>query len=286
VLARRKSGGGCVYQDLGNSVFSFLNPVSDFGKEDYKTMNNAVLIDSLKKIGIPNAEPTGRNDICVDGKKVSGSAYKLSLGKRDGSGRKTLHHGTMLIDLDLTALERYLSPNKAKLLSKGVDSVVSRVLNLKERVPDLSHEMYSQALAGAFRQKWPSQKANEQLLRVSDLEKIDQLREIYEGYKRWEWRFGETPSFTNSFEKKFDWALLDIELTVEKGLIKSGRCYTDCLVPTFIDELNEVLQSGQVSYDEAGMQGLGDKLSSRFQDNEAIISKYIPELVTWMKSAI
>ena len=115
VLARRKSGGGCVYQDMGNSVFSFLNPIGDFSKEDYKTMNNTVLIESLKKIGIPNAEPTGRNDICVDGRKVSGSAYKLSLGKKDGSGRKSLHHGTMLIDLDLTALERYLSPNKAKL---------------------------------------------------------------------------------------------------------------------------------------------------------------------------
>jgi len=150
VLARRKTGGGCVYQDMGNSVFSFLNPMSDFSKEDYKTMNNIVLIEGLKKLGI-QAEPTGRNDIHVDGRKVSGSAYKLSLGKKDGSGRKSLHHGTMLLDLDLTALDRYLSPNKAKLLSKGVDSVISRVLNLKEKVPDISHEMFSQSLAGAFK---------------------------------------------------------------------------------------------------------------------------------------
>ena len=115
VLARRKSGGGCVYQDLGNSVFSFLNPIADFSKEDYKTMNNEVLLAGLRKLGIKDAEATGRNDLCVGGRKVSGSAYKLSLGKRDGSGRKALHHGTMLLDLDLTALERYLSPNKAKL---------------------------------------------------------------------------------------------------------------------------------------------------------------------------
>lgn len=115
MLARRKSGGGCVYQDLGNSVFSFLNPINDFSKEDYKTMNNTVLIEGLKKLGIPNAEPTGRNDICVGGRKVSGSAYKLSLGKRDGSGRKALHHGTMLLNLELDALQKYLSPNKLKL---------------------------------------------------------------------------------------------------------------------------------------------------------------------------
>jgi len=69
---------------LGNSVFSFINPIGDFGKEDYKTMNNDVLIESLRKVGIHNAEPTGRNDICVEGRKVSGSAYKLSLGKKDG----------------------------------------------------------------------------------------------------------------------------------------------------------------------------------------------------------
>lgn len=149
-LARRKSGGGCVYQDFGNSVFSFLNPIQDFGTQDYKTMNNDILIQSLKKFGV-NAEPTGRNDICVDGRKVSGSAYKLSLGKRDGSGRKSLHHGTMLLDLDLNALQKYLNPNKAKLLSKGVDSVISRVMNLKERVPDISHEQFSSALAVAFR---------------------------------------------------------------------------------------------------------------------------------------
>ena len=106
-------------------------------------MNNDILIRSLEKLGIRGAEPTGRNDICVHGRKVSGSAYKLSLGRKDGSGRKSLHHGTMLLDLDLTALDKYLSPNKLKLQSKGVDSVIARVMNLKERVPHISHEMYA-----------------------------------------------------------------------------------------------------------------------------------------------
>ena len=102
-------------------------------------MNNVILINALKEFQV-KAEPTGRNDICVDGRKVSGSAYKLSLGKKDGSGRKSLHHGTMLLDLDLTALLKYLNPNKAKLISKGVDSVVSRVMNLSEQVPNITHD--------------------------------------------------------------------------------------------------------------------------------------------------
>lgn len=132
ILARRQTGGGCVYQDLGNSVFSFINPVDAFDKVDYKTMNNDVLIGSLKNgFGI-NAEASGRNDLVIKyendhDRKISGSAYKLKLGNKDGAGRRSLHHGTMLLDIELGALGNYLCPNKAKLESKGVDSVVSRV---------------------------------------------------------------------------------------------------------------------------------------------------------------
>lgn len=145
ILARRKSGGGCVYQDLGNSVFSFINPVEDFAKQDFKTMNNEVLIESLKAFGV-EGKASGRNDLEVDGKKVSGSAYKLKMGKSDGTGKRSLHHGTMLLDLELTALGKYLNPNKKKLESKGVDSVVSRVMNLREVAPTIDHESYCTSL--------------------------------------------------------------------------------------------------------------------------------------------
>jgi len=86
-LARRKSGGGCVYQDLGNSVFSFLNPITSFDKVDFKTMNNDILINCLKNgFGI-TAEASGRNDLIIPksqgfdtDRKISGSAYKLKIG--------------------------------------------------------------------------------------------------------------------------------------------------------------------------------------------------------------
>ena len=140
MLARRKTGGGCVYQDLGNSVFSFINPVKE--NIDFKTMNNEVLLGALEKGFGVKGEASGRNDLTVDGRKVSGSAYKLKLGRKDGSGRRSLHHGTMLLDLELGALGKYLSPNKKKLESKGVDSVISRVLNLKELVPEINHDNF------------------------------------------------------------------------------------------------------------------------------------------------
>jgi len=171
LLARRKTGGGCVYQDLGNSVFSFMNPVVDFAKEDYKTMNNEVLLKSLEKFGI-KGEASGRNDLVVDNKKVSGSAYKLKLGRKDGSGKRSLHHGTMLLDLELGALGKYLNPSKKKLASKGVESVISRVMNLAEINKEINHASFCDALQQAFEQKWAAKPVNSTTLTEADLRKI------------------------------------------------------------------------------------------------------------------
>jgi lipoate-protein ligase A len=104
-------------------------------------MNNEILLQALADLGV-KAEASGRNDLVVDGRKISGSAYKLKLGKSDGTGRRSLHHGTMLLHLELGALQKYLNPSKKKLESKGVDSVVSRVMNLKEIVPEIDHDKF------------------------------------------------------------------------------------------------------------------------------------------------
>lgn len=109
-------------------------------------MNDNLLLQSLQNLNITGAEVSGRNDILVRGKKVSGSAFKLKLGDKTGCGKRSLHHGTMLLDLDLTALGKYLNPHKSKLISKGVDSVISRVMNLKEICPEISHEKYCKSL--------------------------------------------------------------------------------------------------------------------------------------------
>lgn len=93
-------------------------------------------------MGIHGAEASGRNDIVIGDKKISGSAYKINLGKAGGVGKKALHHGTMLFDVDFTSLEKYLSPSKKKLLSKGVDSVRARVLNLCEINPEINYDLW------------------------------------------------------------------------------------------------------------------------------------------------
>lgn len=100
----------------------------------------------------------------VDGRKISGSAYKLKLGRANGEGRRSLHHGTMLLDLELTALQKYLNPNKKKLESKGVDSVISRVMNLKEIAPTIDHHTFCKALENSFTARWSDLPINRVIL--------------------------------------------------------------------------------------------------------------------------
>jgi lipoate-protein ligase A len=138
-----------------------MNPIDDFGNQDFKTMNNEVLLSALSTGFDITGTASGRNDLEVGGRKISGSAYKLKLGKKDGSGKRSLHHGTMLLDLELGALGKYLSPNKAKLESKGVDSVISRVLNLKEHDPTITHESFCAAVSGQYKEKWAGREINE-----------------------------------------------------------------------------------------------------------------------------
>ena len=226
VLARRASGGGAVYQDLGNSVFSFINPVDAFEKVDFKTLNNEILVNGLQRFGI-EAIPTGRNDLIVKhegDRKISGSAYKLKLGDKHGRGKRSLHHGTMLLDLELDALGKYLNPSKAKLESKGVQSVISRVINLKELNADLNHDSFCGAIEDEFIKKWGQGKqVNRATVLEDDLMQIPKLMEIYNQSADWEWRFGQTPDFQNSLEKKFAWALVDIMFNVQNGVIIKGE---------------------------------------------------------------
>lgn len=103
----------------------------------------------MAKFGL-KAEVSGRNDINIFNKKVSGSAFKIKLGDKEGRNRRSLHHGTMLLDIDLSNLKKYLNPNKLKLISKGVDSVLARVVNICEHRPEVDHEAFCKSLSEAF----------------------------------------------------------------------------------------------------------------------------------------
>ncbi len=120
-LYRRKSGGGCVYSDSGNIMLSYVSGNTDVSSTFGFFIRKVT--EALKKAGLP-AETSGRNDVLVDGRKVSGNAFFLL----PGSG---IVHGTMLFDSDFAELEKAITPSAGKIASKGVDSVRRHVTNLK-----------------------------------------------------------------------------------------------------------------------------------------------------------
>ena len=122
-VTRRLSGGGAVYQDLGNLCFSFVVPSDSEEFGDFKSFTQPI-VNVLHQIGATSAEVSGRNDILVDGKKFSGNA----MYSRNG---KTFSHGTLMLDVDLSVVTDALHVAKDKIASKGIKSVRSRVTNLR-----------------------------------------------------------------------------------------------------------------------------------------------------------
>jgi lipoate-protein ligase A len=223
-LARRQSGGGAVFQDLGNSIFTFMS-----GREVYsKERNNEILCRAIGRFGI-TAEPSGRNDIVVDGRKVSGSAFKLT-------GDRAFHHGTLLIRTDLSRLGQYLTPDKEKFASKGVSSVKSRVANLSEFNPQISHEELSEAIMEEFFAAYGG-RAEPEILDHEELGRDPRLAEYYEKLKDWNWRFGNTPQFAHRLTRRFDWGRMEVHLDTKGGAVTSARIYSDSLLPDLVEEL-------------------------------------------------
>ena len=224
-LARRLSGGGAVYHDLGNLNFTFL-----LSKENYDVAKQLqVIVTACKNLGIA-AEATGRNDVTVDGRKFSGNAFYDAKGQ-------AYHHGTLLVDVDMASLGQYLMPSKAKLQSKGVDSVRSRVVNLKELCPELTIAGMQQEMLAAFCQVYglEAQELTEELL---DKDYVNQLTERNAS---WDWNYGKSLPATFSCEARFDWGSVTVEAKVEQGAVTQARVYSDSMDWRISQQLQDAL---------------------------------------------
>ena len=212
-LARRLSGGGAVFHDLGNLNFTFLMPQGDY---DLDRQLDVIQL-AVQSLDIP-AERSGRNDILSGGRKFSGNAFYKHNGK-------AYHHGTLMLDVDKDKLGRYLNPSRAKLQSKGVDSVRSRVVNLKELNPDITVELLKKGLTAAFVQVYgcPLSVMKEDQL---DGDRIDK---ITERNRSWEWNFGQKLPFTFEIEERFRWGGIQVQLLVEEGIIQKAKFYSDAM---------------------------------------------------------
>ncbi len=221
-LARRLSGGGAVYHDLGNLNFTF---VMNKRHEDLHRQLK-VIVDGVKALGI-DAEFSGRNDILAEGRKFSGNAFYH--GKNN-----YYHHGTILVDVDMSKLGKYLNVSMKKLNAKGVESVKSRVINLKELNPEITIGSVMVAVGEAFESEYG--KAIE-LYTISEDNAPDQALERYHHYASWDWRFGKTPTFDVTFEEKFTWGELVFDVKLKGAVIENCSVYSDAMNTDLVENL-------------------------------------------------
>lgn len=222
-LARRSSGGGAVYHDLGNLNFSFIVPREDYAVE----RQLAVVLDAVRLVGI-DAEASGRNDLTANGRKFSGNAFRLL---KDSA----LHHGTLLVDVDMAMLPRYLNVAPDKLKAKGVKSVPSRVINLSA-LADVTIDHMKDAMIQAFMQHYGA----------CETEWVEQtpiagLDGYLQKYRSWDWIYGASPEGEMRLGTRFAWGGVELIASVKGGVATGLVIYTDAMDETLKARLEAAL---------------------------------------------
>lgn len=233
-LARRLSGGGAVYHDMGNLNFTFSMRTQDYDLR----RQQSVIVEACRLLGIP-AEISGRNDILTNGCKFSGNSFY----SHDG---RSFHNGTLLIDVDMENLGKYLTPSKVKLQSKGVASVRSRVINLCELKPALTIDDMAQAMVKAFEQVYG---LTAKRLCPEDLDEAE-ISNRYARFSSFNWVYGRSVPCSFSCAERFGWGEVTLELQVKDGLCADAIVYSDAMDEGFAAPLAQALTGCRFSLDE------------------------------------
>ena len=224
-VVRRLTGGGAVYHDLNNLCYTVIAPYNE-NEDNYKKFT-APIIEYLNELGV-NAEFSGRNDITVNGLKISGNAQTVYKDR-------IMHHGTLLFDTDVSVLSGALKPNKLKTESKGIKSIRARVTNIIEWLPKkMDVNTFKKGLIEKF-----SKIAEEYCFSNSDLDRINQLKE--EKYSTFDWNVGKSPKGKITFESKFDFGIVNFNFDVVLGKIENAKITGDFFSKKPIYELEERL---------------------------------------------
>lgn len=209
VLARRVTGGGAVYHDLGNLNYSIAGPAREVERH-YDTVAAA-----LRQMGVP-AQRSGRNDILVDGRKCSGYAKRLSKDRM-------MIHGTLMWDVDVEALTRALSAPGGKLAAAGIASVRSRVANLKSYLPQFpTLEDFRRSL-----QEMLAAGEEEVVLSPAQRSSINDLAD--KKFRQWEWIYGHSPEARFAASRKFACGTIEVRYTLKHGCLDSLQFQGDFL---------------------------------------------------------
>ncbi|BDF57747.1 lipoate--protein ligase [Christensenellaceae bacterium] len=223
-LARRISGGGAVFHDVGNLNFSFIAAHDTY--DLHRQLK--VMLDAVNTFGI-QAEFSGRNDIMADGRKFSGNAF---CRRKNGA----FHHGTILIDSDMDKLSQYLAVSKDKIESKGISSVRARVVNLKELNPDITPKKMTEALLAAYKAEY----GDPQPYPFSE-EAWAEIDKITARNESWEWLFGQSPQFDITIKTRFPWGGIEIMLDLKDAVVQKAQVFSDAMDADFVDNIAPAL---------------------------------------------
>ncbi len=224
-VVRRLTGGGAVYHDRGNLCYTVIAPYNE--KENSYEKFTTPVIEYLNELGV-HAEFSGRNDITVEGRKISGNAQTVF-------NDRIMHHGTLLFNTDLEGLKKSLIPNKLKMQSKGIKSIRARVANISEFLKsDITIEEFKEGL----KQKLLHGCEN---YVFSDADKLKIATLMEEKYSQYEWNIGHSPKGENVFEQKFPFGIVKITFDTKDGVMQNVEIIGDFFSKRDVGELENKL---------------------------------------------
>lgn len=226
-LARRLSGGGAVFHDVGNLNYTILMKKRTYDLESQLQ----VIIKALNDLGV-DAEFSGRNDIVCGEKKISGNAFYY--------GAKGAYiHGTVLVDADLEKLISYLQVSEEKIKSKGIESVKARVMNLTDINNNLTVDQVKNSIRASFRKVYNQ---GGELPAIEIDYGADRIEQLYDKYSSWDWRFGAAPDCDVSFSNRFSWGEVEFNLNLVDGYIQQAVIYSDAMYGDLIEQVAAALE--------------------------------------------
>ena len=192
------------------------------------------MVQTLNRMGVA-AEFNGRNDLTIDGLKISGNAEMMR-------GDRLLHHGTLLFNSNLETLSAALKVKGDKIESKGIKSVRSRVTNIQDHLPGLTIAAFKEVLVEEINRS--NRQITEYVFTEADRAAISKLRE--EKYSTWAWNYGRSPDYNIKKERRFSGGGLSLYMTVHQGLIQSFRIFGDFFGEGELSEIEQCLVNAEM----------------------------------------